>query len=121
MASKAFFHKVCVVHYAQNDKGDSCAKAVFAARQAAGGLRQGQQRRRRDGWLSGLLVRRTGCPRSRPAVPVYPGIWDEGILLDVLQKQVPVDLTGRFLSASRPFPGKLSAFAINHLDNFTQS
>lgn len=30
-------------------KGDSCAKAVFAARQAAGGLRQGQQRRRRDG------------------------------------------------------------------------
>ena len=53
--------------------------------------------------------------------PVYPGIWDEGILLDVLQNQVPVDLTGRFLSASRPFPGKLSAFAINHLDNFTQS
>ena len=53
--------------------------------------------------------------------PIYPGIWDEGILLDVLQNQVPVDLTGRFLSASRPFPGKLSAFAINHLDNFTQS
>lgn len=49
MASKAFFHKVCVVHYAQNDKGDSCAKAVFSARQAASGLQQGQQRRRRDG------------------------------------------------------------------------
>ena len=35
--------------------------------------------------------------------PVYPGILGEGGLLDVLQKQVPVDLIGRFLSASFPF------------------
>ena len=42
--------------------------------------------------------------------PVYPGIWDEGIILDVLQNQVPVDLTGRFLSASRPFHWKAFCF-----------
>ena len=43
-------------------------------------------------------------------LPVYPGIWDEGILLDVLQNQDPVDLTGRFLSASRPFHWKAFCF-----------
>ena len=36
-------------------------------------------------------------------LPVYPGILDEGVILDVLQNQVPVDLIGRFLSASCPF------------------
>lgn len=35
--------------------------------------------------------------------PVYPGILGEGVILDVLQNQVPVDLIGRFLSASCPF------------------
>ena len=36
-------------------------------------------------------------------LPVYPGILGEGVILDVLQNQVPVDLIGRFLSASGPF------------------
>ena len=35
--------------------------------------------------------------------PVYPGILGEGVILDVLQNQAPVDLIGRFLSASCPF------------------
>ena len=35
--------------------------------------------------------------------PVYPGILGEGVILDVLQNQAPVDLIGRFLSASSPF------------------
>ena len=35
--------------------------------------------------------------------PIYPGILGEGVILDVIQNQVPVDLIGRFLSASCPF------------------
>ena len=36
-------------------------------------------------------------------LPVYPGILGEGVILDILQNQVPVDLIGRFLSVFRPF------------------